>query len=96
MLNRHEFLHVLAQALAFAVSSHQIKTSAAETLNILTEFSHLPSVLYSQCKPTPWIMLNGALGPPPSKSYNGNIIAELDAFAALTLEMLTNSNIFVN
>jgi uncharacterized membrane protein YjjP (DUF1212 family) len=49
MLNRHEFLRVLAKALlTFAAPSHRIETQlvfAAKTLNVPAEFSHLPSVI---------------------------------------------------
>ena len=49
MLNRHEFLRVLAKALLiFAAPSHRIETQlvfAAKTLNVPAEFSHLPSVI---------------------------------------------------
>lgn len=49
MLNRHEFLRVLAKALlVFAAPSHRIETQlvfAAKTLNVPAEFSHLPSVI---------------------------------------------------
>jgi uncharacterized membrane protein YjjP (DUF1212 family) len=49
MLNRHEFLRVLAKALLiFSAPSHRIETQlvfAAKTLNVPAEFSHLPSVI---------------------------------------------------
>jgi uncharacterized membrane protein YjjP (DUF1212 family) len=48
MLNRHEFLRLLAKALTFAAPSHRIETQlvfAAKKLNVPAEFSHLPSVI---------------------------------------------------
>jgi len=49
MLNRHEFLRVLAKALLiFATPSHRIETQlvfGAKTLNVPAEFGHLPSVI---------------------------------------------------
>src|ERR1700691_2846978 len=49
MLNRHQFLHVLAKALlTFAALSQQIGTQlvfAAKTLNVPAEIIHLPSII---------------------------------------------------